>query len=377
MRWSPRIRRTDGIARLVLGLGTRAVDRTGADYPVLVALEQPTLRAVQRPDEVYRYSQHEVDVVDLREGQFDSLPLASMLSRVGGKLPQMNRIFSIYRDRDILPMVGVMPQIDPHELVVTFDGLVKSQFPRDLKGMLDLLEEGIGEPVDVEFAHDGESLYMLQCRSLSHGATVQRVPIPPDIEQERKVFSATRYVQTTQCRDLEYLVLVDPRDYERLPSRDAMLRVARTVGLLNQVLPQRRFALMGPGRWGSRGDIRLGVPVTYADICRTALLVEIARKRGAYLPDVSFGTHFFNDLVESQIAYLPLYPDEPGAVWNERFLRETPNVLAKLVPKYADMAETVRVIDVRAASGGELVQVIMDGETDTALAYLAPPAGAP
>jgi len=376
MRWSPRIRRSDGIARLVLGLGTRAVDRTGADYPVLVALEQPTLRAVQRPDEVYRYSQHEVDVVDLREGQFDSLPLANVLSRVGGKLPQMNRIFSIYRDRDILPMVGIMPQIDPRELVVTFDGLVKSQFPRDLKGMLDLLEEGLGEPVDVEFAHDGESLYMLQCRSLSHGATVKRVAIPSDIEEDRKIFSACRYVQTAQCRDLEYLVLVDPRDYERLPSRDAMLRVARTVGLLNQVLPQRRFALMGPGRWGSRGDIRLGVPVTYADICHTALLVEIARKRGAYLPDVSFGTHFFNDLVESQIAYLPLYPDESGVVWNEEFLRASSNVLAKLVPKYADMAEAVRVIDVRAASAGQRVQVIMDGETDSALAYLAPPAKA-
>ena len=377
MRWSPRIRRSDGMARLVLGLGTRAVDRTGADYPVLVSLEQPTLRAVQRPDEVYRYSQHEVDVVDLREGQFDSLPLISVLSRVGRDLPQMNRMFSIYRDREILPMVGIMAQLDPRELVVTFDGLLRSQFPRDLKAMLDLLQEGIGEPVDVEFAHDGEALHMLQCRALSHGAAAEWIAIPSDISAARKVFSASRYVQTAQCRDLEYLVLVDPRDYERLPSREAMLRVARAVGALNQALPQRRFALMGPGRWGSRGDIRLGVPVTYADICRTALLVEIARKKGSYLPDVSFGTHFFNDLVESQIGYLPLYPDEPGVVWNEDFLTASPNALAELAPKYADMADTVRVIDVRAASGGLLVQVIMDGETDTALAYLAPPTGRP
>jgi hypothetical protein len=377
MRWSPRIRRSDGMARLVLGLGTRAVDRTVADYPVLVSLEQPTLRVVQRPDEVYRYSQHEVDVVDLREGQFDSLPLTNVLSRAGRVLPQMNRIFSIYRDRDILPMVGIMAQLEPRELVVTFDGLLKSQFPRDLKRMLELLQEGIGEPVDVEFAHDGETLYMLQCRALSHGAASKRIAIPSDISDQRKIFSAERYVQTAQCRDLEYLVLVDPRDYERLPSRETMLRVARAVGALNQVLPQRRFALMGPGRWGSRGDIRLGVPVTYADICRTALLVEIARKRGAYLPDVSFGTHFFNDLVESRISYLPVYPDEPNVVWNEAFLRGSPNALAALVPKYADMAETVRVVDVRAASGGQLLQVIMDGEADAALAYLAPPAPRP
>ncbi|MCK5377243.1 MAG: pyruvate, phosphate dikinase, partial [Acidobacteria bacterium] len=87
MRWSPRIRHTDGMARLVVGLGTRAVDRTGADYPVLVALEQPALRSVQQPDEVYRYSQHEVDVVDLQKGQFESIPLADLMRRVGRKLP--------------------------------------------------------------------------------------------------------------------------------------------------------------------------------------------------------------------------------------------------------------------------------------------------
>ena len=160
MRWSPRIRHTDGMAHLVLGLGTRAVDRTVDDYPVLVALEQPTLRAVQQPDEVYRYSQHDVDVVDLRENQFESMSLVDFMTRVGRKLPLMNRIFSLYRDRQILPMVGLMAQIEPDELVVTFDGTLRSSFPRELKTMLDLLEEGLGEGVDVEFAHDGDMLYM-------------------------------------------------------------------------------------------------------------------------------------------------------------------------------------------------------------------------
>jgi hypothetical protein len=285
----------------------------------------------------------------------------------------MSRIFSIYRDREILPMVGIMAQLEPRELVVTFDGLLKSQFPRDLKSMLDLLQEGLGEAVDVEFAHDGDTLYMLQCRALSLGTAAQLVAIPSGTPDRHKIFSANRYVQTAQYRDLTHLVLVDPRDYEQLPTRDDMLRVARTIGFLNRALPPRKFALMGPGRWGSRGDIRLGVPVSYADICHTALLVEIARKKGAYLPDVSFGTHFFNDLVESRIGYLPLYPDEPDVVWNEEFLRGSANALADLAPKYADMASTVRVIDVGAVSGGLLAHVIMDGEADQALAFLAPP----
>jgi len=371
MRWSPRIRHTDGMARLVLGLGTRAVDRTVTDYPVLVALEQPTLRAVQQPDEVYRYSQHDVDVVDIRECQFESLPLAEFMKRVGRKIPSMNRIFSIYRDRQILPMVGVMAQLEPEELVVTFDGLLRSGFPRELKSMLDLLEEGLGEPVDVEFAHDGETFFMLQCRALSRGASAQRVEVPVDVPEESKVFSAQRYVQMGQEKDLEYVVLIDPRDYESLETRKEMLRVARAVGAVNKALPKKKFLLMGPGRWGSRGDIKLGVPVTYADICHTSILVEIARKKGSYLPDVSFGTHFFNDLVESGINYLPLYPDDPAVVWNEDFLQGAANCLAEVAPEYADMEGVVRVIRVADAADGQLLQVVMDAEADKALAFLA------
>jgi hypothetical protein len=282
----------------------------------------------------------------------------------------MNRVFSIYRDRQILPMVGVMAQVDPRELVVTFDGLLRSGFPRELKAMLDLLENGLGEPVDVEFAHDGRSLFMLQCRALSRGTLAKRVEIP-EMAPEQQVFSADRYVQMGQVRNLEYVVLVDPRDYESLETREAMLRVARTVGTVNKSLPPQRFILMGPGRWGSRGDIRLGVAVTYADISRTAVLVEIARKKGSYLPDVSFGTHFFNDLVESGIHYLPLYPDDPGVVWNEEFLEKAPNCLAEVAPDFADMAGVVRVIRVADVADGRLLQLVMDAETDRALAYLA------
>ncbi|HHQ49109.1 MAG TPA: pyruvate, phosphate dikinase, partial [Acidobacteria bacterium] len=227
MRWASRIQRTDGMARLVVGLGTRAVDRTGDDYPVLVALKQPTLRAVQQPDEVYRYSQHTVDVVDLEEGAFDSIPLPEFMRRVGRKFRLANRVFSIYRDGQILPLIGVMAQFEPDELVVTFDGLLRSDFPAKLKTMLDLLEEGLGEPVDVELAHDGTHLNLLQCRALTHRASARRVVIPSGIPPERQVFSAERYVQTGQIRDQEWIVLVDPRDYERLPTEEDMRRVAR------------------------------------------------------------------------------------------------------------------------------------------------------
>ena len=103
------------------------------------------------------------------------------------------------------------------------------------------------------------------------------------------------------------------------------------------------------------------------------MLVEIARQKGTYLPDVSFGTHFFNDLVESGIQYLPLYPDDPEVVWNEEFLMGSDNCRAESAPESADMADVVRVIRVADGANGRLLQLIMDAESDRALAYLAAP----
>jgi hypothetical protein len=141
------------------------------------------------------------------------------------------------------------------------------------------------------------------------------------------------------------------------------------VGRLNQVLEKKRFILMGPGRWGS-ANIDLGVKVTYADIYNTAMLIEIALSDGDSAPEVSYGTHFFLDLVEAEIYPLALYPDQGDTTFNWPFFRESPNVLADLLPEFAAYADYVRVIDVPAVSGGRQLEVIMDDESSQALGYV-------
>ena len=134
-----------------------------------------------------------------------------------------------------------------------------------------------------------------------------------------------------------------------------------------------QFILIGPGRWGSRGDIKLGVPVTYSDINNTAMLIEVARQRGNYLPELSFGTHFFQDLVEASIRYLPLYPDDPTTAFNELFLRRSRNVLPEVLPEFAHLSETLRVIDVPLEAGGLILRVLMNADLDQAIGFLSPP----
>ncbi len=64
-RWAPQIRREDGFVRLVWGLGTRAVERVGNDYPRLIALSHPLLRPSTDPNAIRRYSQQYIDLIDL------------------------------------------------------------------------------------------------------------------------------------------------------------------------------------------------------------------------------------------------------------------------------------------------------------------------
>jgi hypothetical protein len=104
------------------------------------------------------------------------------------------------------------------------------------------------------------------------------------------------------------------------------------------------------------------------------MLIEIARQKGDYVPELSFGTHFFQDLVEAQIRYLPLYPDEAETVFNEQFLISAGNLLPALVPEYAELADVIRVIDVPASTGGMHLCVAMNADLNQALAYLQKPA---
>ncbi len=373
-RWSPRIQREDGLLRLVPGLGTRAVDRVSDDYPILAVPGQPSLRVNTTIDETIRYSPTQIDVLNLTTNCFETMSIKDLLRSCGGAYPAFDKVFSVLEDDTLRRAVPVLVDPERDELVADFNGLISdTSFVRDVGNILKILEEHLGTPVDIEFAFDGSDFYLLQCRPQSYSAQDTPAPIPMDIAEEDKVFRANRYISNGWVPDITHIVYVDPDGYGALPERADLVAVGQAVGKLNKVLPKRQFILMGPGRWGSRGDIRMGVNVTYSDINNTAVLVEIARQKGSYVPDLSFGTHFFQDLVESSIRYIPLYPDDSAGVLNQRFLLRAPNLLAEMAPEYAHLESVVRVIDVPMSSHGRVLRVLMNADLDEAVGFLADP----
>jgi pyruvate, water dikinase len=373
-RWSPRIKREDGLLRLVPGLGTRAVDRLADDYPILVAPGQPNLRVNVTPEESLRYSPKKIDVIDLEENAFRTMEIPDLLAEVGPQYPSISKLVSIFEDNRLRTPMALDINFERDDVVFTFEGLTtRTPFLTQMKTLLALLRNTMRTPVDIEFACDAQHFYLLQCRPQSYSLESVASPIPRDIPESQIIFSANRYVSNGKTADITHIVYVDPDGYSRIKSLADLQAVGRAVSNLNKLLPKRRFILMGPGRWGSRGDVKLGVSVTYSDINNTAVLIEIARKTGGYVPDLSFGTHFFQDLVESGIRYLPLYPDDPGVLFQESFLKNSPNILPILLPEYSALANTVRVIDVPRTAGGRVLRVLMNADLDEAVGILANP----
>lgn len=374
LRWSTRIKREDGLLRMVMGLGTRAVDRVGDDFPVLLSPGQPNLRVNQSLESLQKYSPQKIDVLDLEKNQFLTLPISQILTEYGNNIPHIQDIASVVKDDFITDLLPLLTNFKKNEIIISFDYLIKKTTTiKRLKTILSVLQEKLGYPVDIEFASDGENLYLLQCRPQSR--TVDNAPaaIPSNISLQNTVFTADKYISNGTVTGIKTVIYVDPSEYSALKTYDDLMNVGRAISALNSLLPRKSFILLGPGRWGSRGDIKLGVPIAYSDINNTAMLIEIANKESRHQPELSFGTHFFQDLVEENIKYLPLYPEDENVVFNMAFFSQLKNTLSDISPQFAYLEHVVKVIQIQENYFGHELIVLMNADLEKAVAYIDKP----
>ncbi len=368
--WNPKIKKEEGLIRLVLGLGTRAVDRVGSDYPRMIPLSHPQLRPEITPDQIQKYSQKQVDVLNLKKGEFETIDFRSLASLVDH--PDLFYAVSIQKDGHLSPPLFKIQNLQGEELYLTFENfLTKTAFVLLAKKTLSKVEAAYGRPVDMEFAWDGNKLFLLQCRSLSIWKELNEIILPKNITTEQTLFTTHAGLFNTIVLNLEYIVYVDPKAYDKLETFEKKLKIASVINSLNKSLAEKGYILMGPGRWGSN-DINLGVRVTYSNINKAKVLVEIAFAKEGYTPEVSYGTHFFQDLVEANIAILPIFPDNPGAIFQEEFLVKSQNRLKEIAPEMDDCENVVKVIHVPSALDGQFLQVYVDIEHQKGIGFFGP-----
>lgn len=377
-RWNNQIRREDGFLRLVWGLGTRAVDRVSNDYPRLIALSHPQLRPETTTKAIRQYSQWYIDVIDVADNSFKTLHVLDILDE---KYPYLRYIASVNRDEYLQEIFSTAALQRDDEFILTFNGLTKDRrFVNLMRTALQRLEAAYERPVDVEFAVDilpgypqtEYRLHVLQCRPLSQRAEDRAVTIPRNIPPERILFTSNRLVPDGRAEGIRYIIHIDPQAYYDLHNTTIKHELARAIGRLNKKLENESFILMGPGRWGSV-NLDLGVHVTYGDIFNTKVLVEIAVAHNGHTPELSYGTHFFQDLVEAGIHSLALHlgagPDSANFKWE--FFNNAANSLAELLPEDAGLSRYLKVIDLDRLPGQPRLNVLMNGANEEAVGFLS------
>lgn len=223
------------------------------------------------------------------------------------------------------------------------DGVALSRYYR-------VLERAYGNPVDIEYTVnlDQEGRFvvnLLQCRPLYTGSRNGKVEIPP-VPEEQVLFSLQdSSVGDSVSQRIDAVVQIDPRPYYEYPYGQKY-RAAEAVGRINRYYrgQGKSLLLTAPGRIGTSSP-ELGVPVKFADISGFAGICEVSDSRAGYMPELSYGSHMFQDLVEAGIFYAAVWMDRRTRSYHPELTEKCENVFPAICPDMPELFSMFRVTE--------------------------------
>lgn len=373
--WNKEIDPKAGILRLVFGLGTRAVDRADDDYTRIVSLSAPHRRPESTIDEVRKYTQRRVDVLDLQLNQH----VSRYFEDVARQSPNLPIDIFASRDGELERRAAEFNWSNIFPWILTFDKLLsETTFVAEMKKMLATLHAAYNYPVDIEFAahflDDGDyRINLLQCRPFQvKGRQTHQVSLPKALRPDVTILRTEGpIIGNSVDTQIDRVVFVNPERYSQMGMNERY-SVARLIGQVTHLegaAAAKTIMLIGPGRWGTTTPA-LGVPVSFPEINTVAVLCELAQMHSGLVPDVSLGTHFFNDIVEMNMLYMAVYPDRQSNISNLQLLQTMPNRLAELLPESVNWAETVKVFDSPAKDAGPALWLTVSSVEQKGFLYL-------
>lgn len=343
--WDKSVDMDAGMLRLVFGLGTRAVDRTEGDYVRIVTLDDPMRIPLVSYEDKKKYTQHYVDVISLKDNALMSKPLEVIIN---GDIKVKKELFAEvdYETLEWIRERGYHYNNIPY--IMGFTNLLKSTaFPSLMKDILALLARAYDYPVDIEFTAnfrtDGTfKVNLLQCRPLQTKGLGKSVDIPR-LSDPEQCFICTKgnFMGGNIFLKLDYVIYVQAAAYLKL-SEQAKYTVARTIGKLNTILKGKSVMLIGPGRWGTTTP-SLGVPVHFTELCNMSVICEVASKEEGFEPELSYGSHFFQDLVEADIFYAAVFDGHMDVIFRPERILNDPNEILGLLPEEQQLTDVIHV----------------------------------
>lgn len=353
-KWMENMNPDAGMIRMVLGLGTRAVERTPGDYPRLFCLDRAQANLHTTLAERHKFSQRKVDVLDYETNTLKTLPL----NKVAEKLPKWQKRLALTYDTEAEERLRERGRYQ-RVFFADCQGMVSNiKFVRLMSDILKMLEKEYGSPVDIEFAVSSPKeneikVNIYQCRPIQSTAS-QEVVIPKGIDHQILFDVRRTSMRRSKVEDVDLIVWVDPLKYYQYPySRKP--DVARMISAINEHFAEsgKKMALLVPGRIGTSSP-ELGVPVVYADISEFGIICEVAYGKAGYHPDLSYGSHMFQDLVEADVYYGALNENSKTRIYRPEMLEQFKDIFPEIWPGEEELSQIVKIYDV-SQQGGQLM----------------------
>lgn len=356
--WDESIDMNAGMLRLVFGLGTRAVDRTDGDYVRVVCLDNPLRIPPMNYEEQKKFSQHRLDLLSFAENTLQSKDIDEALS-LPLKTDKYLFLSPDYAAEARMRELGYKNWKAPY--LLDFKKLFsETKFSSLMREMLALLSKAYQYPVDIEFTANfnkdkGFKVNLLQCRPLQTKGLGKTIKIP-EIKDGKDCFFSSKgsFMGGSVRLPIDYVIFISGNEYLKL-SEQGKYEVARQIGIINREMKGKNAMLVGPGRWGSTTP-SLGVPVHFTELCNMKVLCEYSSQKEGFMPELSYGSHFFQDIVEAEIFYVAIFDGYQDVNFNpERILQEE-NLLTSFLPESGQLKN---VIHIAKTSGMEVYSDIV------------------
>ncbi|HIU74375.1 MAG TPA: phosphoenolpyruvate synthase [Candidatus Pelethocola excrementipullorum] len=346
-RWSDDLDPNAGMLRLVAGMGTRAVDRTDGDYPRLVNLDKPERTPLTGTDHRHRFSQRNVDVIVFSRNVMESINSYELL-------PQLPAWYKkLIAEHDVEAELSFYERGQARDvLFISCEGVVQNNtFIAMMGNILNTLEEQYGSPVDIEytvnFNQDGNFVVnLVQCRPLSIWKAAETIPLP-DLEETDILFKVKKsFMGNTAMQQIDYVIWVDSKQYYEFPYIQKS-QVVLAIDKINSLYKNtgKRILLAVPGRIGTSSP-ELGIPVSFSNISNFNVICEYSDGQTGYMPELSYGSHMFQDLVESNIFYIAILENEDTLIFNKEFWNGKKNIFPEICPGFVNLSDIVKVYEV-------------------------------
>jgi hypothetical protein len=301
----------EGFALIAIGLGKYVVEgekayRFSPKYPAI---------EINSPKDQYKNSQvHFFAVnlkkqeVDLMEGDMAGLKILDIdEAEMHGTL---KHCASVYDPENNTISPGLLK---PGPRIVNFANILKYNYiplAKTIDVVLDLVQEAMGSPVEIEFAVDlnkdeqnNASFYLLQIKPLLGNVDDYEIDMS-EMKDENMILFSDKAMGNGLIEGVSDIIYIDTEAFDKSKT----MEMATEIEQLNAQMAKenKKYVLIGPGRWGTR-DPWIGIPVNWPQISKACVIVETSYH--GYPLDASSGSHFFHNVTTMNVGYFSVQPE--------------------------------------------------------------------